>query len=131
MIQQRPGRGARAVHRIPAPTGRDRERSFLGVPGALSASSRWIAYGLDDARVTVDGDQVSHELHSRAFGARGGGVFRDLLPGCADAAYIATASEGDAVAIGQDGGSCEGEDATRVWLIDGDRSLLALAAAHR
>jgi hypothetical protein len=120
VIRRRPGRGARVVHRIAAPSGRDRERSFLGLPGALSASPSWIAYGLDDAKVTVDGDQVSSEAHSLAFGARDGGVFHDLLPGCDDAAYIATASEGDAVAIGQTHGSCGDEEATRVWLIDGD-----------
>lgn len=119
VIRQRPGRRAQVVHRIATPSGRDRERSFLGLPGALSASSKWIVYGLDNAKVTVDGDLVVHEPHSRAFGTYGGGPFRELLPGCGDAAYVATATEADAVAIAQVGGSCGGEYATRVWVIEG------------
>ena len=66
-------------------------RSFLGMPGALSASSSWVAYGLDDAKVEADGDSVSTEANARAFSARAGGRFRDLLPGCSGSAYIAAA----------------------------------------
>lgn len=119
VIRQRPGRRAQVVHRIATPSGRDRERSFLGLPGALSASSKWIVYGLDNAKVTVDGDLVVREPHSRAFGTYGGGPFRELLPGCGDAAYVATATEADAVAVAQVGGSCGGEYVTRVWVIEG------------
>jgi hypothetical protein len=120
VIRERAGGRAAVVHRIAAPTGNNRERGFLGVPGALSASSTWTAYGLDDAIVTSHGDSVSSEANARGFAARGGAAFRDLLPACGGAGYIATASEGDALAIGQAGADCGGRSATRVWLFEGD-----------
>ncbi len=120
-VVRKPLGGSTAViHRIPAPREQNHERSFLGVPGALSASDHWIAYGMDDAKVTVDGDSIGSEANSRAFGSFNGGPFRDLLPDCDGAAYISTASDGKAVAIGQPGAKCGGKQATRVWLIDGE-----------
>jgi hypothetical protein len=119
VVRRAAGGRARVVHRIAAPKGKHRRRAFGGVPGGLSASSTWIAYAQDDATVEVDGDSVSSEVDVRAYGSRNGGPFRDLLPGCGGAAYISTASEGDAVAIGQSSGECGGRDAGRVWLIEG------------
>ncbi len=116
------GRPPRVLHRIPALKARNRVRSFSGLPGALSASTGWVAYGLNDATVQVDGDSFGVESSVRAFGSRGGGRFRSLLPRCDGAAYIATASEGDAVLIGQAGARCGGRDGTRVWLIEGARA---------
>jgi hypothetical protein len=122
-VVQKPLGGSPAViHRIPAPEQRDHDRSFLGVPGALSASAHWVAYGMDDAKVTGDGDSISSEANSRAFGSFDGGPFRDLLPDCDGAAYISTASDGPDVAIGQPGARCGGKEATRVWLIEGAAS---------
>jgi hypothetical protein len=119
VVRKRLGQRAEVIRRIAAPNGKDRQRSFLGVPGALSASEHWIAYGLDDAKVVADGDSVSIEANARAFASRNGGAFRDVLPQCDGAAYISTASDGDGVAIGQPGATCDGKFATRVWLIEG------------
>lgn len=120
VIRKRLGGSAKVIHRIAALKGKNRERSFLGVPGALSASERWIAYGLDDAQVLAEGDVVTTEANARAFGSRDGGPFRDLLPGCGGAAYISTATEADAVAVGQPGAECGGKLATRVWVFEGE-----------
>ena len=119
VIRQPLGGRPRVLHVISAPTGEDRERHFLGLPGALSASSVWIAYGLDDATVTSHGDSVSSEAAARAFASRHGAPFRDALANCSAGAYIATASAGEAVAIGQSSADCDGQSGTRVWLVEG------------
>lgn len=119
-VVSRSGTATRVVQRIPPPRGRHGQRSFSGVPGGLSASEHWIAYGRDDGKCRADGDVVSCELDMNAYGAHDGGPFRRLLPGCDSAAYISTSSDGDGVAIGQASGRCGDRVATRVWLKEGD-----------
>ena len=133
VIRRRPGSRPAVVHRIAAPTGKNRERHFLGLPGALSASAAWTAYGLDDAIVTSDGDSVSAEANARGFAARRGEGFHDVQPTCGGAAYIATASDGDATAFGQTSADCDGRAGARVWLLERDaapRLIYQSAEAH-
>jgi hypothetical protein len=119
VVRRAAGTAPEVVHRIAAPDDENGDRSFYGLPGAVSASERWIGYAMDDAIWESDGgDSVSSELRGRAYGSLDGGEFRSLLP-CGDAAYVSTAADGDALAIGLDGATCNGRDGTWVWLVEG------------
>lgn len=136
-VMARSGGHVRELRRISAgrdPAGklRFRSRSFSGVPGGLSASRRWVVYGLDDGVCESNGsDAVGCELKMRVFGSRDGGSFRPLVPQCDSAAYASTASEGDRVAIGLDDADCDGRVATRVYLKEGKRPPRLLFEGRR
>jgi hypothetical protein len=119
VFERRPERSMVRLYHASAPSDRNVEQSFLGLPGTLSASAHWIGFGLSRDQCTTDGDSVACEANARAIGSRNGGAFHSLLPHCGPAAYITTSAYGDALAVAQSEASCDGQRATRVWLLQG------------
>src|SRR4051812_33207263 len=115
-----PGAAVEAIHRIPAPRGRNRERGFGGVPGALTASAQRLAFGLYDDVVTHHGDSVEYNGDAAAIGAPPGGALTPLVPGCTGG-YVETDIDAESVLVGEPFARCAGDRAAtdRVWLIDG------------
>lgn len=121
VARKRPGGPVEILRRVPPSA--ELRRGFSSGLGPLSASPDWIVHTVDDAFFASpggDGDVPRFQFNVRAFGARAGAPFRDLLPQCGDASGIATASAGDAVALAQTTTICAGRFGSRVWLIEGE-----------